>query len=243
MTVKNYDYNYYLKALRELNEATSTIQPKSKNTKVYKELNYINNHITRHYNDDGYFAYADFETSQGIQYTIFCNGEIEEHRDGITRQLDLQTMKVNDDRSNYRAFDVRSTVCETDKSGKQKIFFHILMMVAAYEEFLEAYMSRKNLVVNHIMISDTPEHRENYFDAINNLEVVTQKSNIIHGKFVRKYGLYNTPLEAEDTIILKKYLVSTKNMRDEKKERVERENRKKVQLYIANLNQAKIKGV
>lgn len=235
MKIKNFSYNYYLKALRELNDLTDTIKPKSKETKVYKELNYINHHIERIYDNEDNFVKANFTTSEGISYTIYAGGEIDEHKDGVTRRLELQTMKVNEGRSNYRAFDVRSTVCDLDKSGKQRIFFHILMMVAAYEEFLETYMSRKNYVVNHTCICDFAENRVNNFDAIWNLELIIQRKNIIHGKFVRKYGLFNIPVEAEDMCILARYLVSTKRLEGTKKERVEKENREKVIRYIESI--------
>lgn len=239
MTAKNYNYNYYLKALSDLNEETDKIKPKSKDSKYLKELEYINNHITRYYDKYGNFKKADFKTSADIKYTIYADGEIEKHKDGVTKRLKSHIK----DKTNYRVITVKSKVCDTDKSGGQQIYMHHIMMIAAYEEFLDAFMSRKNLVVNHICICEPNTERLNSIDAVWNLEVIAQKQNIEHGKFIHKYGLYNVPVEAEDISILRDYLIETKYLMGQKKKRIQEENRTKVIEYLYKVQrQRKGKG-
>jgi hypothetical protein len=238
MTIKNYNYNSYLKALSDLNEETDIVKPKSRDNKYLKELEYINNHIERYYDKDGYFKKADFRTSAGINYTIYADGEIEKHKDGITKRLKSHIK----DKTNYRVITVKSKVCDTDKSGGQQIYIHLIMMIAAYENFFDAYVSRRNLVVNHICICDPLTERLNSVDAVWNLEVIAQKQNIDHGKFIHKYGLYNVPIEAEDIYILKDYLIDIRDLMGKKKERVQKENRKKVIEYLYKVQRQR-KGV
>lgn len=188
MRIKNRFYNNYLKALRE---TQGNVTPRNAESKQIQELEFINNHIQRFYHGD-YFSHAIIEVLNGFKYKITADAKIYKIENGTLKPIKPHSMANLS--TLYRALRYNSS----EDSSQHNVHLHLVMMVCAYPEFFETYMSNTDLKVNHTIIAGDLHEREDFYDAYYNLELTTHALNLRHGWFVKRYGLWGVHLEAED---------------------------------------------
>lgn len=214
MKLKNRFYNDYLKSLILTQGNT---EPRSTESKQMQELIYINNHIQRFYNGN-YFSYAIFKTIGGFTYKVTSDARIYKV-DGI-RLKEIKPHTMANMTTTYKALRYMY------QGVQHNVHMHLVMMVCAYPDFLDAYLSDNLLRVNHCTIAEKQEDRNDLYDMVSNLEVIQHSTNLRHGRFIHRYGLYNTHLEAEDMDALVGSLIPlSEGMSDELKSKVKRLNR------------------
>ena len=222
MKLKSKKYNNYLRTVRQLQGRTTE---KSSDSKQMYELGYINRHIKRHYRD-GRFVKATFKTFNGFRYEITANAELYKIDKGEKKAIKPHIMSNLGTTYASLRYMVR-------EDGKQhNIPLHLLMMTAAYEEFYDTYKSSKDYRVNHTYIAENDEQRTQDYDAYYNLELVTHSQNLLHGHFIKRYGIYDTHVEAEDIPALESKLIKLDdNMCKELKDTVISMNKRTVNEY------------
>lgn len=220
MRIKNKFYNDYLKSL-VLTEAKT--KPRNVETQQMQELIYINNNIKRFYNGTE-FSFAVFEVMHGFTYKVTADARI----------YKVDNCKLKEIKPHVMAnMSTTYTALRYMYKGKQhNIHMHLIMMVCAYPDFLDAYVGNSEYRVNHCMIAKNENDRSYLYDMIYNLEICTHSVNLRHGRFCRRYGIFNTHIEAEDLDDLLPLMIPVnENMSDELREKVKRMNRIAVNNY------------
>lgn len=214
MKLKNRFYNDYLKSLVLTQGST---EPRSTESKQMQELIYMNSHIQRFYNGN-YFSYAVFETLGGFRYKVTTDARIYKIKDGTLKEVKAHIMAN---------MSTTYTALRYMYQGEQhNIHMHLVMMVCAYPDFLDAYLSNNLFRVNHCMIAEDDNDRSDLYDMLSNLEICTHSTNLRHGRFCHKYGIYNTHIESEDLDELLPLMIPlSDDMNDELRERVKRMNK------------------
>lgn len=221
MKIKNLFYNDYLKVLRNTQGHVEAREPDSQHM---QELGYINDHIERHWNGTD-FSYAIFYTQNGFKYKVTSDAKIYKIKDGKLKAIKPHI--YTNLSTQYKALRYMDS---TDKK-QHNVLLHLVMMVCAYPEFYETYLSNKDFKVNHTIIVEG-DNRGDYLESIYNLELTTHNLNIKHGWFIKRYGLYNVHVEAEDLSELEPILIKLDDeMSDELKQKVIKMNKKAVDDY------------
>ena len=129
MRIKNRFYNDYLKSLILTSGNT---EPRNTESKQMQELIYINNHIQRFYNGN-FFSYAIFETLGGFRYKVTSDARIYKVDKGMLKEVKSHTMANMT--TTYKALRYMY------QGVQHNVHMHLVMMVCAYPDFLEAYLS------------------------------------------------------------------------------------------------------
>lgn len=181
-----------------------------KMSETLRMLGVIDANMHREFDEEGAFQSASFEMSDGC-YKIA--------NDFTVRKL------TNEDVQELPVHYCKGGIYPEVYISGMPIKLYVLMMIATDDTAFEKY--NEGLEINHCIISKIQPKLLNigcdasYFKGVvidtaplkklsadpNYLEFCTRSENIKHGKFVKKFNLYNTYISAHDIDELKKILI------------------------------------